>query len=182
MKYLALVIAAVIFAAGCQSAANTNTAATANTNTASSNADAASTPPANTSTALEPGDPAGSPTEVYKAAYMARKNCDVPGLKKIMSKDILRFLADMGKTDKKSLDDELKDICTHPQNPSQSVRNEKIDGDRASLEYLDEDGSWRKMDFVKEDGAWRLSMGSGDQPPAADDAPVNKEDKDDNRS
>ncbi len=184
-KYLALVMSVALGAVGCQQSANTNVAVNTNTassNTANANASANSANADTASGPLEPGNLAGSPTEVYKAAYMARKNCDVATLKKLMSKDILKFLADMGKTDKKELDEELKEICSRPQAPSQQVRNEKIEGDHASLEYMNEEGHWETMDFVKEDGAWKMSVGKGDQPYPEDDAPVNKGDKDDHRS
>src|SRR5689334_4559692 len=105
-KYLSFIAIAVL-AVGCQKGTSTgnNTNSNANTNVAAANANANSTPAANTATATDPGNAAGSPTEVYKAAYTARKNCDLAGLKKVMSKDLLKFLTEMGKTDKKSLDE-----------------------------------------------------------------------------
>jgi len=172
-KYLSLFVAVALAGAACSKAAGTNTNITSNTATANASAHA-KTAPANTASANDPGDPAGSPSEVYKAAYTARKNCDLAGLKKVMSKAILGFLADMGKTEKKSLDDELKELCSRPQASTAQARNEKIDGDKATVEYLDEDGNWQKMGFVREDGAWKMSIGGGD-----DDN--NKEDND-NRS
>jgi len=184
-KYLVVAMSAALAAMACQPSANTKVSVNTNAqavNTANANSGSSTNANAAAGT-LEPGDLAGSPTEVYKAAYMARKNCDVPTLKKLMSKDILKFLADMGKTDKKELDEELKEICAQPQAPSQQVRNEKIEGDHASLEYMNEEGHWETMDFVKEDGVWKMSVGKGDQPyPDDDDAPTGKGGKDDHRS
>lgn len=177
IKYLSLAFAAAVIASGCQSSANT----TANTNTnaaAPTNPSANSAPAANNAAANDPGNFNGSPTEVYKAAYTARKNCDLAGLKKVMSKELLDFMTKMGKDEKKSLDDELKELCGRPQASTEQVRNEKIDGDHASIEYFDEEDKWQRMDFVREDGAWKMSLGGpGEDAP---DNPVN--DKDDPRS
>ena len=176
-KFFACIAAAVLFT-GCQQATNTST----NTNTtsappsANSNANAPSA--ANNATADDPGNFNGSPTEVYKAAYTARKNCDLAGLKSVMSKQLLDRIGDFAKEDKKSLDDEIKDICKEPQASTEQVRNEKIDGDRSSIEYLDEKNTWQRMDFIREGGVWKMSMGS----PGEDEPDNSINDKDDNRS
>lgn len=176
-KFLACLAAAVLFTA-CQRAAttadNANTspaanAANTNANTSSANANG---------TSSDPGNYNGSPTEVYKAAYTARKNCDVAGLKKVMAKELLDFLAKMGKEDKKSVDDELKELCQRPQASTEQVRNEKIDGDHASIEYLDENNEWQPMDFVKEGGVWKMGLSAQGQ----DEPDTGINDKDDNRS
>jgi hypothetical protein len=175
VKFLSLVVAVALAGGACQKVANTTTAGNINANatTANSAADAA---PVNTTATTDAGNTAGSPTEVYKAAYAARKNKDIAMLKKIMSKDILKFLADMGKDDKKSLDDMLNELCSRPQAATADARNEKIDGDHASIEYLDEDNKWQTMDFTKEDGVWKMSVGKND-----DKDPDNAKDDKDNK-
>jgi hypothetical protein len=101
-----------------------------------------------------------SPTEAYKTAYAARQNKDIDGLKRVLSKDVLGFLSEMGKTEKRTVDDELKDLCERPQAPKLEVRGEKINGDRATIEYLGEDGKWSTLDFVKEGNDWKMTMPS----------------------
>jgi len=172
-------LAAIVVFAGCQNAANTSTNGNSSTTiatAANSNTNSAST--GNGATANDPGDFNGSPTEVYKAAYTARQNCDLAGLKKVMSKQLLDRIDQFAKEDKKSLDDEIKDICKEPQASTQQVRNEKIDGDHASIEYLDEKNNWQRMDFIREGGVWKMSMGS----PGEDEPDNSINDKDDNRS
>jgi len=176
-KYLSLVVAVALAGAACGKTANTNTTTNSNAASANANANVNAAPPADTASANYAGNPAGSPTEVYKAAYTARNNCDVDGLKKVMSKDILKFLTDMGKDEKKSLEDQLKEICKEPQASTAQARNEKINGDRATIEYLDEDGQWRPMEFIREDGVWKMSIGKQDM----NDPDKKKADKD-NRS
>lgn len=155
-----LLIFMAILAAGSATACKTNSANnsgntaanTVNTSTAN-NANIAST--ANTPVT---GISLATPTEAYKTAYALRKNGDIEGLKKVMSKEVIAFMTDMGEADKKTLDDMLKEMVKDPQNPSDEVRNEKITGDRATIEYLKKDGTWKVMDFEKEGNDWKLTL------------------------
>ncbi|MEP6787068.1 MAG: hypothetical protein ABJB40_01455 [Acidobacteriota bacterium] len=165
-----VIAAAIVLIVGCQKAANTNTGTNQSTTNANQSVNAATPAPANTSS--EPVS--GTPTEAYKAAYAARKSCDVAALKKLMSKDIIDFMTDIGSSEKKTLDDELKEMCKRPQAKTDDVRNEKINGDKATVEYPDEKGKWQTMDFVKEDGAWKLTINKDDNGSPDDD----KDDKD----
>ncbi len=50
-----------------------------------------------------------------------------------------------------------------PENPDDlkketEFQNEKIDGDKATLEVREDKDEWETLPFVKEDGAWKLSM------------------------
>lgn len=158
-------IATVILLAAmtaCQKAADSN----ADSNRSVANT---STQPASNSSQAEPAktseSPAASssgslatPTETYKTAYSVRKNKDIAGLKRVLSKEVQDFLTEMGKEEKKTLDDQLKELADKPQADRAESRNEKIEGDRATLEYLNERGTWSTMDFVKEGGDWKISL------------------------
>lgn len=151
-----------VVSGACTKADNKNSTTNSQSNTATTNSSA------NTSTPTQNASTAGSPTDAYKAAYNARKNKDIEGLKKLLSKDIIEFLTMMGEADqkdKKTLDVMLKELCERPQAPSPDARNEKINGDKATIEYIDESGTWQTMDFVKEDGAWKLTIDKPDAPP-----------------
>ena len=106
-----------------------------------------------------------TPTDAYKTAYELRKKKDVAGLKKIMSKDIIEFLTMMGESEKpkKSLDEMIAEMFEKPQADKAEVRNEKIAGDRATVEYLTETGNWKTMDFEKIEGKWLLSFPKADK-------------------
>ena len=80
-----------------------------------------------------------------------------------MSKDVLEFLTMVAEADEKkkaTLDDQLKELCDKPQAATAEARNEKIDGDYATIEYLDEKGGWKPMEFTKEDGVWKIAFGA----------------------
>ncbi len=183
-QLLAITAVAMLTAAisGCQGSGNTNT--TAN-NSAPANNAAANSAPANSTTDVPAAATSGGPTDAYKAAYAARKNKDVPALKKLLSKDILEFLTMIGEAgDKKqTLDQVLMEMCERPQSPNPDSRNEKIVGDKAKLEYLDEKGEWQIMDFVKEDGAWKLTIDKPENGADVQSPPANKpaEDKKDSK-
>jgi len=105
-----------------------------------------------------------SPTAAYKTAYAARKIKDVKELKRVLSNDMLQFFALLGEDEKMSVDDALKQLAERPQAATNETRNEKISGDRATLEYPDEQGKWKTMDFVKEGGEWKLTMPDKNSP------------------
>ena len=160
-----IVIAATgIINVGCGQAANSNTAAN-NANKPTANADIA----ANSTTNAEPADAetktetasSGSmatPTDAYKFAYNCRKRKDIECLKKVMSKDVIQFFTEIGKEDKKSADDMLKELVEKPQAVTVESRNEKIEGDYASIEYKDETGAWKTMDFEKVGSDWKMGF------------------------
>jgi hypothetical protein len=114
----------------------------------------------------------GSPTEVYKLAYKYRSEKNIEGLKLVFSKDVLDFMANMGKDENKSLDDQIREMTGEPQWETDESRNEKISGDHATIEYRDSDGNWTTMDFVKEDGKWKLSLPTGE--PTKESSPAKK--------
>lgn len=103
-----------------------------------------------------------TPTEAYKTAYELRKKCDIGGLKQVMSNDVLEFMSMMGEDQRKSLDDMLREMCDKPQADRAEVRNEKIKGDKAQVQYLTETGGWKTMDFEKVDNKWLLSLPSSE--------------------
>jgi hypothetical protein len=107
------------------------------------------------------GGSLATPTEAYKTGYGARQTKDLATLKRVLSKDALQFLTEVGKEEQKTLDDQLRTLAERPQAPTAETRNEKINGDRASLEYLNEKGKWVSMEFVKEGNDWKIDLPKG---------------------
>lgn len=171
-RYLTLFLAATFmaaFTAGCQKAANSNAAVNqpGNLNSADANAANANRPVAEkTPDVATSGFSLATPTDAYKTAWAIREKKDVEGMKKVVSKDIIEFMTEIGKAEKKSLDEELKDLCDRPQAKTPETRNEKITGNTATIEYLDETGNWRTMDFIKEGSEWKLTINQEDKPTA----------------
>lgn len=98
-----------------------------------------------------------SPTATYKAAYAAMKNKDVAGFKKVLSKKDLQEMEDDAKQAGKSSDDLLKEVMNAFKLPkSDESKDEKIDGDKATLQVRNEKDEWETINFIKEDGDWKM--------------------------
>ena len=95
-----------------------------------------------------------TPTETFKAFYDAAKKKDAAGIKKTLSKGLLSKLEDDAKRSNKPFDEYLVNVTLPDTMPE--TRNEKIDGDKATLEIKVRSDTWRPASFVKEDGEWKL--------------------------
>jgi hypothetical protein len=108
----------------------------------------------------EPKQAKLSPTAVFIAFYEAAKRKDVAAIKELVSKGTLIALEDEAKSKNISLDNCLAEQsqlglpATLPE-----TRNEKIDGDIATLEFKREGAaSWSTATFAKEGGDWNLNF------------------------
>ena len=161
-----LVCALVASFTACQKAEPTNiTANTAPANVSSATNSSPNSTPVNANTAATTATPESTftfslatPTDAYKTGYAARKNKDVAALKRVFAKDALEFLTEIAKAENKTIDEQLKELADRPQAATAETRNEKIAGNRATLEYLDERGNWATMDFSKEGNDWKIDL------------------------
>jgi hypothetical protein len=103
-----------------------------------------------------------SPTSTFKAFWEAQKKKDVAGMKKTLSKSSVQMMETAAKAQGKSVDDALKEGFESPGAKADKVpetRNEKIDGDSATLEVQDSDTKkWSKVYFVKEEKEWKIAL------------------------
>lgn len=106
------------------------------------------------------GKKASTPTEAFKMFYEAAKGKDVPTLKRVMSKATLAGMEEHAKGQKISLDEFLsKESQTGLPPNIPETRNEKIEGDKATIEIKREGAtSWSTASFVKEDGDWKVLL------------------------
>ncbi|HYO90401.1 MAG TPA: hypothetical protein VEQ40_02150 [Pyrinomonadaceae bacterium] len=160
---LAALIAAALASTACsKTATNSNTANTSNTtaSTETKNTGASNTTTTNNSTTAT-ASTLSSPAEVLKASYAAAKNKDVAGFKRTIASADLKRLEDFVKQSGQNLDDLLKQQLESPELPmpeSLETRNEKIDGETATLEFKDVRGAWKTGHFIKEDGEWKMKL------------------------
>ena len=105
---------------------------------------------------------AGSPTATFKTFFDAQKKRDIPGMKQLLSKTSLAMMEASAKEQGKTLDALIQEQLDHPASKTDKMpetRNEKINGDQATLELHNEDVQrWDTMYFVKEDGAWKIAL------------------------
>ena len=98
-----------------------------------------------------------SPTATYKAAYAAMKNKDAAAFKKLMTKESQKDIEETAKKMNKSSDEMLKELMQAiPLAKTDETKDEKIDGDKATLQVKNEKDAWETINFVKEDGEWKM--------------------------
>jgi hypothetical protein len=103
-----------------------------------------------------------SPTSTFKAFFEAQKKKDVPAVKKTLSKASLAMLEKAAKAKDKDLDEVIGEGLKTPGSKFEKMpetRNEKIDGENATLEVKDEGmKNWEKLYFVKEEKEWKIAL------------------------
>jgi hypothetical protein len=150
IKLCAMFITLVSFAFA--SAACTKTPESSNSNTTS---------PDTTKATQGPTAGAETPTAAYKALFDAVKRRDTEGIKRNMSRQTLNLAQMMSQTYKKTLAQSLENGMTEStmQPALPEIRNEKINGDQATIDVKKANGQWETLPFVKEDGGWKLAFG-----------------------
>lgn len=107
-----------------------------------------------------------SPSATLKAYFEALQKKDAAGLKKTLSKGTLEMFEQFAKAQNppKTLDEALQtglasSTTTTDSNKVPETRNEKIDGEKATLEVKnDKTGAWETVPFVKEEGNWKIAF------------------------
>ncbi|HEX8772218.1 MAG TPA: hypothetical protein VF735_01355 [Pyrinomonadaceae bacterium] len=151
---------ALLLAAAC----GKGTVSNSNGGGTASNTNASNTRPASTAStpAATTADSLSTPTNAFKVFYETSKNKDVAGFKRTLSKDTLALLETQAKAENKTLDAALAEQFQKMEVPATlpESRNEKIEGDRATLEVKDDKtGQWESFKFVKENNEWKAQLG-----------------------
>ncbi len=160
-----MIIAFAAFAfAGCTATREANTNTTTNAN-AATNANTAivdnKTEEATSAdtTASSSAVAMNSPTATMGIFFEALKKKDNETIKKCLSKSSLVILEESAKDGKTTIDQIISEGEDMSQKKTPAVRNEKIEGDSATLEVEDEKTKkWDTVPFVKEDGVWKIAL------------------------
>ena len=98
-----------------------------------------------------------TPLETLKTYTKAYKHKDAASMKVILSKDSLKMSEQEAKAQGVSVDEIVKrETLFNPDQTTVEFRNEKAEGDRATLEVKNSFGVWETVPFVKEDGVWKI--------------------------
>ncbi|MGI8788147.1 MAG: hypothetical protein ACR2HG_10340 [Pyrinomonadaceae bacterium] len=103
-----------------------------------------------------------TPTQSHAAMYQAMKNRDIAAYKKTLAKCYLDTVAGFAKRQNISTDEFIKkslELVPAASIKTPEVRNEKINGDTATLEEKDfrQGEGWNVATYLKEDGDWKFS-------------------------
>jgi hypothetical protein len=106
-----------------------------------------------------------TPVETFQTYVKALKKKDLTTVKLLLSKDTIKMHEQEAKAEGVNLDDIVKrDTLLGEGQTTVEYRNEKIDGDKATLEFKNSYGVWETMPFVREDGEWKIDKkGYADQ-------------------
>ncbi|MDM7923992.1 MAG: DUF4878 domain-containing protein [Pyrinomonadaceae bacterium] len=98
-----------------------------------------------------------TPKEAFHEYSKARKRGDLTRMKTLLSAESLKMHEQEAKAQSATVDDILKreTLVSESQNIVK-VRNEKVEGEKATLEVENFFGSWETVYFVREDGEWKI--------------------------
>ncbi|HEX6279930.1 MAG TPA: hypothetical protein VFZ49_07925 [Pyrinomonadaceae bacterium] len=103
------------------------------------------------------GDKPASPVETMKTYTKAVKTKDTTTMKLLLSSETIKMLEQEAKSQNVVLDEIVKRETLFPE--SQKVfefRNEKIEGEKATVEVKNSFGQWETWPFVFEDSQWKI--------------------------
>ena len=108
---------------------------------------------------------AASPVQTFQTYVKALKKKDLTTVKLLLSNDTIKMHEQEAKSEGVTLDDIVKrDSLLGEGQTTVEYRNEKIDGDKATLQFKDAAGIWETMPFVREDDEWKIDKkGYADQ-------------------
>ena len=98
-----------------------------------------------------------TPVESFKAYVNAVKQKNTTEMKLHLSSESIKMHEQEAKAQNVTLDDIVKreTLFSESQN-TLYFRNEKIEGDKATLEVKNSFGSWETVPFVREDNRWKI--------------------------
>ncbi len=99
------------------------------------------------------------PTEVLRGFFAAVERKDVITAKKSLSKDSFVLLEQSAKAANVTVDEYLEELSALKVGNDVEIRNEKILGDTATVDYKDSTmPELRSLPFEREEGIWKLSL------------------------
>jgi len=109
--------------------------------------------------------PAASPLETFKTYTKAIKQKDTTTMKLLLSNATIKMHEKEAKAQGLTVDEIVKrETLFSEDQKTVEFRNEKIDGDKATLQVKNSYGSWETVPFVREDGVWKIDKaGYADQ-------------------
>lgn len=99
-----------------------------------------------------------TPIETLKTYLQAIKKKDVVKMKALLSQGSIKMAQDEAKAQNISLDEVvLRETLFSPDQKTLKFRNEKIDGDTATVEIEVASDRFDRIPFVRENGVWKIA-------------------------
>jgi len=98
-----------------------------------------------------------TPIESFKAYITAVKQKNTTKMKMLLSSESIKMHEQEAKAQNVTLDDIVKRETLFAEGQKTvEFRNEKIEGDKATLEVKNSFGSWETVPFVREEDEWKI--------------------------
>jgi hypothetical protein len=98
-----------------------------------------------------------TPLDTFKSYTQAIKKKDITTMKLLLSEASRKMHEAEAKAKGITLDDVMRTETLFTENQKEALyRNQKIDGDRATLEVKNSEGKWETVPFVLEEGIWKI--------------------------
>ncbi len=98
-----------------------------------------------------------TPVETFKTYTKAIKAKDVTTMKLLLSAETMRINEIEAQARGVTVDDVVKNETLFSEHQKTvKLRNEKIEGDKATLEVENSFGTWETVPFIKEGGVWKI--------------------------
>ena len=98
-----------------------------------------------------------TPTETFKSYITAVKKKDTTTMKLRLSAESIKMHEQEAKAQNVTLDDVVKRETLFAEGQREVIfRNEKIEGEKATLEVKNSFGTWETIPFVREEGEWKI--------------------------
>ena len=102
-----------------------------------------------------------TPLETLKAYTNAIKQKDTTTMKLLLSDASIKMDEAEAKSRGVTLDEVVKrETLFDPTQKAVDFRNEKIDGDKATIEMKDSYNTWNTVPFIRENGKWKIDKQS----------------------
>ena len=99
-----------------------------------------------------------SPTDTLKNYIEASKKKEIAAIRKSLSKGSLELAEKSAKMQNTTVDELFKRDNMAALDEIPEIRNERIEGDTASVEVKDFTSGYDTIPFVKEDGEWKIAF------------------------
>jgi hypothetical protein len=98
-----------------------------------------------------------TPLETLKAYTIAIKQKDTTTMKLLLSDASIKMAEEEAKSRGVTLDEIVqRETLFNPTQKSVDFRNEKVEGDKATIEMKDSYNAWNTVPFVREKGIWKI--------------------------
>ena len=106
-----------------------------------------------------------TPAETFKTYVKAYKKKDIRAMKILLSDATIKMHEKQAKAQNTTVDEIIKrETVLAEGQTAVDYKDEKIEGEKATLQFKNSYGSWETMPFVLEDGVWKIDkQGYADQ-------------------